>query len=432
MLHLLDSTGLKKNKDITDRQSDCLLSGGFGNMRVLQINSVCGVGSTGRIATDIYSALQKNGHDSMIAYGRGTAPAGINTLKIGNKIDNLVQVVETRIFDNHGFGSIQSTKKLIKKIVVYNPDVIHLHNIHGYYINIKILFDYLKKIKKPVIWTLHDCWSFTGHCAYFDIVNCDRWKYGCYQCPNKGNYPKSSLFDFSKSNYIKKRKLFNGVDSLQIVTPSIWLAELVEQSFLKEYPVQVINNGINLEVYKPSESDFRDTNQLQDKFIILGVANIWDERKGYQYFIELSKKVDDNTTIILIGLSEQQCKNLPQNIIGIRKTNNIEDLAKIYSTADVFFNPTREEVFGLVNIEALACGTPVITFKTGGSPECIDTQTGYVINVGDWEATMYALKKIRNGSIGPQCCIERAKLFNKEDVCQKYIGLYENSIRKER
>lgn len=397
-------------------------------MNILQINSVCGIGSTGRIATDIHSLLQSQGHQSTIAYGRNPARGCDNTIRIGNSLDNFVHVAFTRIFDSHGFGSAAATKKLISRIKALNPDVIHLHNVHGYYLHIGLLFDFLKKLSKPVIWTLHDCWPFTGHCAYFDFVGCERWRSQCYNCPLKSEYPKSLVLDRSRWNYQQKMMIFTKVPKLTIVTPSKWLAALVRNSFLKEYPVAVINNGIDLNVFHPISSDFRKRYMLENQFIILGVANPWSERKGYQYILDFAKRLRPDETIVLVGVSAEQIKHLPEGIIGIPKTNNAVELAEIYSSADLFINPTLEDNFPTTNIEALACGTPVITFDSGGSPECIDEKSGFVIKKFDLEGLLNAIKTVKeNGkSHYSKYCQDLAKnLYNKDVKFAEYISLYQ-------
>lgn len=403
-------------------------------MKVLQINSVCGIGSTGRIATDIHNILIKEGHESYIAYGRDQHINCDNTIKIGTKVDNYAHFVKTKVLDMHGFGSINATRKFIKEIDRINPDIIHLHNLHGYYINIKILFNYLKKTNKLVVWTLHDCWAFTGHCSHFDYIGCEKWKNECYNCPQKKSYPSSMLLDNSRNNYKMKKELFTGLDNLTIVTPSKWLADLVAKSLLREYPIKVINNGIDLEVFKPIESNFRETYNLKDKFIILGVATAWGINKGMDYFVELSKIIHEDEVIVMVGLKEKHLKKLPSKIIGIARTNNSKELAEIYSSADVFINPTLSDTFPTTNLEALACGTPVVTFDTGGSVEAVDDYTGIISqkeNLEDLIKSIEIIKEKGKGYYSNKCMRRATSIYNKYDRFNDYINIYSYLLGKE-
>jgi putative colanic acid biosynthesis glycosyltransferase len=392
-------------------------------VRILQINSVCGTGSTGRIATDLYKVLEAYGHECVIGFGRGVAPENIKSLKIGSNLNNYLHVFKTRTTDKHGFGSISVTKNFIKKVREFKPDIIHLHNIHGYYINVEVLFNYLKDLEIPIFWTLHDCWAFTGHCSHFDYVNCNKWETSCFKCPQKKEYP-ASLWDNSKFNFQKKKELFCSVKNMTIITPSKWLAELTRKSFLGKYPVKVINNGIDLGEFKPIASNFRANFNLQDKFVILGVANHWNDLKGLNTFLELSEKLNKSYQIVLVGVSEKQKKKLPRNIIGITKTNNVIELAEIYSASNVFINPTLQDTFPTTNIESIACGTPVITFNTGGSVEILDSKTGVVIERGNISTLITVIKEFSRYDFSKENCINRSRLYDKNDRYLDYLNLY--------
>jgi len=394
-------------------------------VKVLQINSVCGIGSTGRIAVDLYKVLEEKGHECVIAYGRGIAPSDIKSIKIGTNIDNYMHIAKTRLADRHGFGSMKATKEFIKKVKEYNPDIIHLHNIHGYYINVEILFNYLKEANKPVVWTLHDCWAFTGHCAHFDYIGCDKWKTSCSNCLQKKVYPSSLIKDSSEWNYQKKKELFTSIRNMTIITPSEWLRNLVKQSFLGKYPVKIINNGIDLKTFKPTENDFREKHILKDKFIILGVSSVWNVLKGMGYFAEIAGKLDDSYKIILVGVTKSQKKKLPKNITGIIKTNNSKELANLYTMADVFVNPTLEDSFPTTNLESLACGTPVITFDTGGSVESVDSSCGIIVKKGSVSKLVFEIIKLKQENFGVENCIDRAKAFDKKERFKEYINIYE-------
>lgn len=341
-------------------------------MKILFINSVCN-GSTGHIVQDLAKDYINNGDECVIAYGRGNPPKNIPSYKIGNKISIYSHVLFTRITDKHGFGSKHSTKKFISWIENYNPDLIWLHNIHGYYLNIKVLFNYLKKSGKKVNWTLHDCWSFTGHCAYFDYAKCYKWKNHCYNCNSKKDYP-SALISNCRSNFNNKKQIFNLLDEKQltIITPSIWLANLVKESFLKKYQVEVINNKIDLDIFKPTPSDIKDKYGITNKKVILGVASVWDRRKGLEDFIQLSNLLDNEYIIVLIGLNDKQLKMIPSRIMGFKRTESQKELVNWYSCASCFFIPTKEDNYPTVLLEAKACGCTTYSYDTGGCREIAD------------------------------------------------------------
>lgn len=361
-------------------------------MKYLIINSVCGIGSTGKICGAIAEACEQDGHEVKIAFGRdGTVPERFQrfAVRIGSDADIKLHGILSRLLDRHGFGSRRATKRFLQWADEYDPDILWLHNIHGYYLNIELLFDWIKsRPSMQVKWTLHDCWSFTGHCSYFDYAGCDRWKTGCHHCPQKHAYPASLLLDNSKNNYAKKRALFTGVPNMTLITPSQWLADIVKQSFLQEYSVKVRYNTIDTNTFKPTPGDFRTKHGLEDKKIILGVANIWEPRKGLQDFLALADMLDDPYKIVLVGLSSDQLQELPENILGICRTGSAEELAEIYTAANVFVNPTYEDNYPTVNLEARACGTRIVSYDTGGCRETL-VDTDFLIAKGD----IYALKE---------------------------------------
>lgn len=405
-------------------------------MRVLQINSVGEYGSTGKIAIDIAKVLETSGNESLIAYARYAKPTEVKSIKISSNIDVKVHGIFARLFDCSGFASKLATKKAIKKFKKYDPDIIQLHNIHGYYLNVPMLFDYLKECGKPVVWTLHDCWSFTGHCAYFDYTtsgdhgSCDRWKTGCKNCPNIKEYPASMLIDRSKKNYKLKREIFTGVPNLTLVTPSMWLADKVKESFLSEYDVKVINNGIDTSKIKASTASIdalKDKYGLAGKFVVLGMASVWEPRKGLDDFITIVKEVNDKDVgFVLVGLNETQLKNLPKNIIGIERTNNLDELLGIYTLSDVFLNTTLDDNYPTTNLEARACGTPVITYRTGGSTESAG-ENAIVVEKCDVHKAVQAILDIKNGRVKFE--EDKTPIKSKEDMASDYLKLYEGIIK---
>jgi glycosyltransferase involved in cell wall biosynthesis len=404
------------------------------NNKLLQINSVVNSGSTGRIAEEIGQIAIAAGWESYIAYGRHARTSQSELIKIGSDWDIRMHGLQTRLFDKHGLASIAATREFVKQIKKIKPDIIHLHNIHGYYINIEILFRYLKDANIPVVWTFHDCWPMTGHCAYFTFVECEKWKTQCFSCPQKKDYPGSFFLDRSKQNYTQKRKLFTSVNNITIVPVSNWLGEIVKQSYLKDYPIRVINNGIDVNVFSPQRGDgIRLKYGLADKFILLGVATAWGRRKGLHDFIELSKTLKDDEIIVLVGLREDQIKILPENIIGITRTESTQELAEFYSSADVVMNISYEETFGLTTVEGFACGTPGIVYNTTASPELVDDSTGLIVDPGDIKGLVKAISQIKEKGKQSysEACVKRAhRLYRKEDRYREYIELYEELLNK--
>lgn len=356
-------------------------------MKVLFINSVCGIKSTGRIVTDLADDYVKKGYEVKIAYGRENVPEQYQkyAVRIGNELNVRLNALSCRLFDNDGFSAKKQTKKFLKWAEEYNPDILWIHNIHGYYINIQLLFNWIKsRPDMEVKWTLHDCWAFTGHCSHFDYIKCDKWKKECYDCKLKKEYPASILFDRSHKHYLQKKESIGAVKKLVLITPSQWLANLVKSSYMNDYPIIVVHNQIDLSVFKPTESDFRKKNNLVDKIIVLGVASIWSNRKGLDDFIKLSSMLSDKYKIVLVGLSKKQIKLVPPGILALERTDSAVELAQIYTAADVFLNLTYEDNYPTVNLEAQACGSPCITYRTGGSVESVSEED--IIEQGNLEA----------------------------------------------
>lgn len=383
-------------------------------------------GSTGGIVRQLADMVKSEGHKTLVVYpdSKKNKQARDDDYIMESEC---YQYISGELSTFTGFDccfALSATHKLLKKLDDFQPDIIHLHNIHGWYVNILMLFRYIKRHNIRVVWTLHDCWAFTGHCPHFQENNCEKWKTGCHSCELHMNYPKSYL-DNSKWMYAIKKHCFTGVQNMMIVTPSEWLASLVKKSFLGCYPVQVINNGINLLIFQPQNSDFKKRCNIEKKKVVLGVASQWSNKKGLDVFIELSKRLPDNYQVVLVGTSEKTDAILPNKIISIHRTNNQKELAEIYAAADVFLNPTREDTFPTVNIEALACGTPVVTFDVGGSPEIIDFNCGKVAPKDDIHSIQNAILQIcEDSKLYRQDCVMRSKKYNAEKRFQEYLFLY--------
>jgi len=398
-------------------------------MKIVQVNTVCGTGSTGKICMALYHLSESAHITPYIAYGRNTAPAAINSYKIGSKSDFYLHVVRNFIRGESGFASSSQTTRFIDWLRELKPDIIHLHNIHGFYLNVELLFHYLRSSKIPVIWTFHDCWPFTGHCAYFDYINCNKWENGCNACPqHRQAYPYSILKDNSEASYLRKKAAFTGMPNLTIVTPSKWLADLVQSSFLSEYRTLIIPNGIDLSLFKPASHSSSASPR-----IILGVANVWTKRKGLQYFEEMANLLPDEYVIQLVGLNSRQLnyfrRKYSGKILPIQHTQNIEELVALYQQAYAFVNPTLEDNFPTTNLEALACGTPVITFKTGGSPECITRSCGIVVKEKTAANLIKAIHSLENNPlVTPDTCRKQALQYSDKENFNQYINLYQELV----
>lgn len=402
-------------------------------MRIVQING--GVfGSTGKIMFGIAESAKERGIEtkcfSPVTSTNKNREPNFEYEKIGTYHTRRLNVLADRITGHNGCSAHRETRELLGKISDFAPDVLHLHNLHNSYVNLPMLFDFIKKHHLTVVWTLHDCWAFTGHCPHFTMTKCDKWRIGCHHCPQYREYPQS-FTDNSKYMYGLKKKWFTGVENMTIVTPSEWLAGLVRESFLKDYPIRVIHNGIDLSVFKPTPSDFREKYAIGDKCIVLGVAFGWGRRKGLDVFIELAKRLDrERYQIVLVGTDDVVDRQIPDSIISIHRTQNQTELAEIYTAADVFVNPTREEVLGLVNIEALACGTPGVTFASGGSPECYDKTCGSVVRTDDIDAMESAITGWKNGKLSGGAVEKHILSFDERKCSDEYLRLYREMVSK--
>lgn len=420
--------------------------------KLLQINITSNWGSTGKIAEAINLAAQRRGWECSTAYGRWANPSQFPTYKVGNKWDMYVHYFENRIFDREGLSSRRATKALIRHIEELKPDVISLHNIHDHYLNYELLFRYLNETNIKVVWTFHDCWAFTGHCFHFVTKDCMRWKTGCHACPLHHLYPNTVL-DRSVKNYALKKELFTANKNLAIVACSDWLGDFVKESFLKNKRIEVIHNGVDLQTFRPQEVQEFKSARVQGRFKIIAVSSMWYPNKGELDIYKLRTMLpEDEYEITMVGLSAEQAKNLPKGIRGIQRTQNVQELAQLYSDADVLINPTYEDNFPTVNIEALACGTPVITYRTGGSPEAVRDEvsdgfkefqeisrgssgtelykTGMVIEQGNVTALANAIMQMKDKPLSSSDCRKRAEeIFDKDKCFEKYIELYEELVK---
>ena len=395
-------------------------------MKIIIINTFSN-GSTGNISKKIKKALEQNGDECWFFYGIGNS--GERRIeRIGSNISIHLHSLLSRLTGLQCCFSYFSTLCLIRKIKKIKPDIVHFHNIHGSYLNMATIFNFLAREKIPVVETLHDCWAFTGKCPHFSAVKCMKWKDKCGNCPQLSRYPASSFFDVTAHNIKKKDKLYKKINNFTVTAVSDWLANCARESILRDYNIKTIHNGIDLELFYPDfdVSIFEHYN-IPRKKIVLGVASVWSERKGLVKFKEISSLLSDEFAVVIVGLNEDQIASLPKNMIGIKRTENIDDLRKIYSCASVFINTSLEETFGLVTAEALACGTPAIVFNSTACPEVLDSNSGIVLDNSSSESLLRAIYKIveNKTTYSKENCVNRIKNnFSSKKMLQGYLNLY--------
>lgn len=401
-------------------------------MRVAHINVTSGL-STGRIATDILTVLQELGHTGLLCYSRGYPPQGVPSYRIGNRADVLLHALGARLLDRAGFLSRMATRRLTRQLALYRPDVVHLHNLHGYYVDIRTLLQWLAKAGIPVVWTLHDCWAFTGHCAYYTWRRCDRWREGCGQCPQLHTYPASLIVDQSRRNWREKRQAIRRLPNLTLVTPSLWLGSEVKRSFLGKRPIRVIPSGVDLQAFRPNdEPELQEDlvkrynlSALAGKHILLSVASTWEPRKGLDDLMALSEVLPEGMMILALGLTPAQCANLPQGMLGIPRTENLRQLRALYTAADVCLSLSHEETQGMTLLEALACGTQVVCYAATALPELVTPEVGIAVPEGDIPAVAEACARLCAAPKTPHACRARAQQYEKRAQFAQYVGLYE-------
>ncbi len=391
-------------------------------------------GSTKRIMDNILDKAEENGYETYSFSGnwKTSQKSKSNRIIFGYEIENKVSGFFAKLTGLHGYFSILGTISLIRKLNHIKPDIIHLHNLHLWTINIPILIRYINRNRIPVVWTLHDCWGLTGHCTHFIQSNCDKWMDGCYSCKNRHTYPFSYL-DSTKMMWNKKRKWFTSIMALTIVVPSVWLKCVVEKSYLAAKKCIVINNGVNQSIFRRDSKEGYESINIDGKYVILGVAYSWSQKKGLDEFVRLANELDENYQIILVGTTEEIDKQLPKRITSIHRTENIYQMAELYHKANVFANPTREDNFPTTIMESISCGTPVVTYDVGGCREILDEKTGIVVPVNDYHLFKESIINICNApkSTYIDACVQRAERYNENVKYQEYINLY-NQILQER
>lgn len=408
--------------------------------RIVQVNPVLRTStSTGRIMQEIGALAEGAGWRNWCAYGRGRdgiRSCTTGTIPVGNRLSTAMHGLVTRAFDRHGLGSAAATRRFVDQLRAIDPDIIHIHNIHGYFLNYPVFFDYLRDSRAKVIWTVHDCWLYTGHCYYYTAAGCDRWQSGCGSCPQRGEFPRSIIIDRSRRNFADKRRSFTSVppERMVIVPVSEWMRGEMSRSFLSGYPFQVIRNGIDTDVFRPcADVGVRERLGIAPgSKIILGLASVWSVEKGLDDFIRLAGMLRADETIVLVGIDAKTARRLPPSVKWIRRTENIDMLARLYSSATAFVNPTYQDNYPTVNLEAIACGTPVVTYRTGGSIESVTPATGRVVERGDVAGLLGAVREIETlgrDAFAAPCRDYALANFRKEDRYNDYLKLYDSLLK---
>lgn len=397
-------------------------------MKIVEINANWGRGGPGGVVKDLYSVFQSKGENCLFCYGRGNVPEGINGYRIGSLIGNVTHLLKSRFLDSAGFESKYATQILCRKISEYGPDVVHLHNLLGYYLDVDVLFSFLKASDLPVIWTLHDCWAFTGHCINYEQAGCLKWEKGCFECPLKSDYPECIYSDRSERNFARKKQLFTEISNLTLVTPSKWLKSSVERSFLSEYDVNVIPNGIDISCFNRTENDIRQKYSLENKTVLLAVAGVWNRMKGLYLLNDIAEKLDSQYKVVLIGDTGKN--TVAEKIIHLKRTENVAELVKWYSAADMLVNPTFGDNFPTVNIEALCCGLPVVTNATGGSPEAAGNEAGRIVYSKTAEEFILRIKECESEHYEPAYIRSYGVKYDRIICGNKYHELIESIVEK--
>lgn len=400
--------------------------------KILYINPVVRTTtSTGRIVRELAAAARADGWEAYTAFSAGRdghAPDGIyRPIPVGSRLDVAIHGLATRIFDRHGLASAAATRAFVKQLERIAPDLVHIHNIHGYFLNYPVLFDYLRRSRVPVVWTVHDCWLFTGHCYHYDAAGCMRWQSVCHDCPQKHRFPASFIFDRSRRNFSDKRREFLSLapGQLTIATVSDWMNAQMRKSFFSHCPVITIHNGIDTSIFRPCpDSAVKASLGIGRKRMLLAAASIWSEQKGLSHLAHIARSMPADCALVMVGVDKKTARALPHDIIALPPTASPSDLARLYSAADVFLNPTLQDNYPTVNLEAIACGTPVVTFRTGGSVESITPFTGVVVEQGDSDAMLSAALNIDKKALSGSCRSHALANFSKDNTHKRYIDLY--------